>query len=541
MKAFLYYYAHAFINGIKKLFKTWVAVFLLVCFGFGIAVGIGASVLEEKLTPEYSESEIVEEEVPDMTEQEKAELAKEIVPLAEMAGLFIPLLFMLIYFYNGDKSGSDIFNLSDVNFLFVAPLRPQSVLLFKTVLKMGAIMASALYLLFQFPNLIASGVPVLALIILTAIFILCVILGLLTSVCTYTVVATKPSRKKAILPITVFIILAFAAVLYLTKAIIGVGWYEAAKLCFASKYCKFIPIIGWISAMAGFAVRGAYLKCAGMFLLLVAGASLIIYLFWKMKADFYEDALNKAAARQEQLNAAAEGRQARKKERKRKFKESEIGRGYGANAFFFREAYTRRRSGFFGVLSKRAITYTLTAAVVAAFVKFVVGSTAFAAVPIILLVFHFFANFASPIATETQKSYLFLIPESKYKKVFYLLLSGVTATAIDLVPAFLVSAVLIGTVPISELAVWAAVFVTFDFFSSTTGLAIDMILPHNLAAVLKMMFCIYLRIFVALPLLILLIIGAATNTIVVYAILTATVNVVAGVGCFALGTALLRQ
>ena len=47
MKLYLYYAAHSFVNQIKKLFRSWVAIFILVCFVFGILVGVGAGLISD--------------------------------------------------------------------------------------------------------------------------------------------------------------------------------------------------------------------------------------------------------------------------------------------------------------------------------------------------------------------------------------------------------------------------------------------------------------------------------------------------------------
>ena len=44
MRLFAYYALHALKNQIRKLFKTWIAVFILVCFVMGAVIGIGAAV-----------------------------------------------------------------------------------------------------------------------------------------------------------------------------------------------------------------------------------------------------------------------------------------------------------------------------------------------------------------------------------------------------------------------------------------------------------------------------------------------------------------
>ena len=47
MRMFLYYALHSFVNQLKKIFKTWVMVFILVCFVMGIGIGLLANTIEK--------------------------------------------------------------------------------------------------------------------------------------------------------------------------------------------------------------------------------------------------------------------------------------------------------------------------------------------------------------------------------------------------------------------------------------------------------------------------------------------------------------
>lgn len=48
MKLVVYYAFHSFINQIRKLFRTWFLIYLVVCIGFGAFVGFGISVLKDR-------------------------------------------------------------------------------------------------------------------------------------------------------------------------------------------------------------------------------------------------------------------------------------------------------------------------------------------------------------------------------------------------------------------------------------------------------------------------------------------------------------
>ena len=47
MKLFLYYALHTFKNQLKKLFKTWVLVFIVLCALIGGLIGFFAATLSE--------------------------------------------------------------------------------------------------------------------------------------------------------------------------------------------------------------------------------------------------------------------------------------------------------------------------------------------------------------------------------------------------------------------------------------------------------------------------------------------------------------
>ena len=65
MKLFFYYAFCSVKNQLRKLFKTWVAVFFAVCLLFGVLIGLGAAALDElaseEMPPEEEEEEAQEE------------------------------------------------------------------------------------------------------------------------------------------------------------------------------------------------------------------------------------------------------------------------------------------------------------------------------------------------------------------------------------------------------------------------------------------------------------------------------------------------
>ena len=120
------------------------------------------------------------------------------------------------------------------------------------------------------------------------------------------------------------------------------------------------------------------------------------------------------------------------------------------------------------------------------------------------------------------------------------MMAGFVSAAIDTLPAFALSYFVIGD-SIANMLMWFAVFVTFDTFSATTGLAVAMILPSRLPPAINAVFCIYLRMLLAVPGLILLIIGMVSGNILTYGIWTAVLNIVCSAASFYVGSALLKK
>ena len=78
MRMTLYYMLHAVKNQIRKLFRTWVAVFLLVCLVIGLLFGIGAAALSS-LFEDTPDEGYVEELPPENEEQIDEETLVQVI------------------------------------------------------------------------------------------------------------------------------------------------------------------------------------------------------------------------------------------------------------------------------------------------------------------------------------------------------------------------------------------------------------------------------------------------------------------------------
>ncbi len=532
MRILPYYILHTFINSIKKLFKTWVAVFLAVCVGFGIIGGIigvvVGSAVEENMPTTYEE-EIYEEEYEDvpLTAEEKQEM------LSFIRGIIILISFAVIMFsiYGGDKSGAKIFTMPDVNFLFAAPIKPQSVLMFRTVLQMGIAFASSLYILFQIPNLMLNvGLSIFTCVTIFIAYAFLLYFSRLAGVFTYTVAATNERLKKYIRP---FVIIVFAVVIGLIYLYVTSNsendYFKSAIDLFANDKWEYLLIFGWISGLIMSAANGNILGCLIYCLALIAASVLLTLLIWKIKADFYEDAFSEATSAQEILDAAQKGEAVkRKKDRSEKLSRNKEFKTNGAVIFFEKTIYNRKRFAKFGVFTPTAFTYSVIALFATFGLELILDTQSVLPLGFIMLVVIFFRNMGNPLAEEMTHNFIYTIPDSASKKLWYSILGCVYEAVFDILPAMII-AVISMPAKIGTVVIWALLWISLDFFCSAVGLFSELALPSALVPSIKAMFALFIRMFAIVPGLIMVIIGAVANA-PFWLIFTTLINIALGTG-----------
>ncbi len=486
MRLFLYYAFCSVKNQIKKLCKTWFIIFLIACMLFGGIIGVGVGFLSES----FGDGEVEEEPLPDegeeiteLTPEEKADMLSAIE-----GGIFLAVIVMLSFsVFFGDKSGSSIFIMPDVNLLFSAPMKPQSVLLFRLMNQILVMLFASIYFIFQIPVIaINLGLSAFSAIMIFAAWIFMVAYQKLASILVYTIASTHTRAKKYLRPV-MFALLGMLTVVYLLLYTKTGSLYSAFKLMFSGAGTRYIPLLGWIKGLVMWSVEGELLKASISLVLLIGCAVLLAYLVWRIRADFYEEAMENSEKVAATQAAAIEGATTkRRRERPDKTIRDGLNRGSGADVFFFKALYNRKRFSHFGFLTKTAEFYLFAATAVAVILHFAAHSSSFLPIGLGLCAMVFFRSLGNPLAADMDKSCFVTIPESAYKKVLWSLLAGTLDCALNILPAVLVSAVIMGASPLEVLA-YFLLAVAIDFYASNVMLFIEFSLPSSIALQLKQM------------------------------------------------------
>ena len=523
MRLTLFYLTRTVKNQIRKIFRTWVAVFLIVCLLIGVIFGIGAAALAS-LFEEEPDNEVVEEVLP----PENALSSTEKTAILELVvgGIVLAVLAYSAFF--ADRSGSSIFLMADVNLLFQAPMRPQSVLLFRLIMQAGTSFVATIYLLFQLPNLILNlGLSTgTAFAILGAWFLL-MLYAKLISVLLYTVCSTSERLKAHLRPAlyALFGAIAVGFILY-AKGFEG-DWLTAAFSFFNTPVTRYIPVWGWLKALVVLSFEGRVGALLATLGALLGFAVLLVLIIRRIQADFYEEAMARseetAALRAAQQDGGKTIKQ-RKKDRGDRIRRGELSRGYGASIYFHKAFYNRQRFAFFGIFTKTATTYLLLAIGTCALLIFAVKTAFFPAVALLLAGVTFFRALGNPIAKDAEQESFFLIPDTAHRKVFYSFLAGITDSALDLAPAFLVSALLLRANPAAVL-LWYLLTLSLGAFCSAVGLFIDLSLSTGLTQIVKSLIQMMFVYFGLIPTAVLIVLGFVFDALLLFAALAAILNI----------------
>ena len=543
MRLFGYYALHSFVNQIRKLCKTWVLVFIVVCMLFGGVIGIFAATLEDTVEANQEPQTLAEPQ----PEEESPPLSISPSALAELIAGGAVLALFFFEAVSADKNGSRIFLPADVNLLFPSPMKPQSVLMFRLATQLGTALIATIYIVFQLPNLMLnlglSGWGAAAILIT---WFSAVLIGKLLQVLLYTICSTHAGFKKNLRRCVYAALLLLAGSFLVFFKASGLDALQAADRFFNPAFSRWIPFWGWLKGLAVFTMEGSWLSAIICLGLLMLGCAAMVYCIWHINADFYEDAMAKSEetaallerAKSEKTSGTAATGQ-RKKERKSSLRRDGLNHGWGASVYFHKTMYNRFRFAHFGFLTKTMETYLAAGLGIAAALRFYFDSTNPTAVVLALGVLVFFRAMGDPLAEDTGLDYFRMIPESTWQKLFYSLLGGTICCLLDLLPPLLGASAILMVNPL-ELLKWLPLIVSVDFYATSMVTFIDLSIPASIGKTIKQMITILFIYFGLLPDIGILAFGIVLGRTLPAALGATAVNLLLGVFAFSLASVFLQ-
>lgn len=555
MRLWGYYALHTFINTIKKIFKSKVMIVILCSFLIGGVVGgsVGfiSSLVEDQARTESSVSKDDKTNDPAQMEEDfmtvHADAIRESIPAATMILLLVVVLWGI---YGGSKKGSDFFLMADANILFAAPLKAQTVLMFRLSFQMLALLFFTFYLIFQVPSMkLILGLDNFAIVAIFLAWGMLLFMSKLMSVFTYTLTATYEHLKKYVVPFVFavgLLVVAATGAVYIST---GNDYMATLRLTYGADWSNYIPVFGWYKAMVMNAINGHVFASLGYMALNFVFLIALVWGIWHIKADFYEDALAGAQKRDDMTKAALEGRNINKDKKQsakrtqkleHKVRKSYELKGWGASVFLHKSILNRRRFSKFGFVTNTLLLYLAIGGLGAACMAYKTDLREISVVGLIMALTLFFRNFGNPIEIESSHNWLFLVPEDPYKKVLYAILAGSVDCVLDLLPGIVVATVILRGNPLMAL-LWLATLVSMDFMFSCFGLLLQAILPSSAMDVVKSMLQMMLRAFIIVVIVIAFAIGTVLQGLALGAVFCMFTSLAVGTICFIVYPSLLHR
>ena len=461
--------------------------------------------------------------------------------MAEAIGCLVILLVLGFFAMNADKNGGKLFMMADVNLLFASPLKPQTILFFRLLTKLGSfLILMIIYGFIYIPTLVDSGLLTLAgeFEIFLAVFLL-LGYGTLLQVFVYALSATYPKVGRWV-RMGLFAFVGLLLMLYTVYwRASGMPAIPAAFALLSLPALRFVPVVGWMKAIV--AAIFAHEDASALIWILVslAGMVLLIAGIWRMKFDFYEDAMSKSeevAKLQAQLQEngrlfgstknhkvnkgklfAGEFLRLRKSKlygagrtKKGQAGQMEAGqnsgvdpfveeaaeadssderldgfsRGSGASMYFFKAMHVRYRFATLHYFTKTTFTYLGAAALAWLFGTFGLKTDLYQAGILIIGAMLFFRALGNPLEEDIQLDMFRMIPVRTSAKIFWSLLGGILNCLLDLLPAMLLLTVGFDKNPLLTLG-WLGGVMTLYLYATCVGAFIDVSIPINAGTTIK--------------------------------------------------------
>ena len=368
------------------------------------------------------------------------------------------------------KSGTTMFKMSDVNFLFVSPIPPKRILNYGLLKQTASSLLAFVFLLFYsgmlMENFNVGALGVVALLIFSVVLLIVI---QLLSLLVYNYSNGDPKRKNAARAV----LYGYLGLMLLTALAVfrkNGGGTEALLGAIASPYLEYFPVVGWAQGAVFAMIDGNAAALAVYTALLAAAFALLLALFHRSDADYYEDVLQTTETQFEARQAMKEKRTAEPADRSGARKKLRVGKtglggGWGADAFFYKHLCEARRQSRLPFVNTFTFIMLAVDLALVYFVSFSAASDSgepMAPDYLMLIVFAadlyilFLMNAAGDWSRELAKPYIFLVPADPFRKLIWASMTSVIKPLVDGAVLFLVSATAAHAGPPTALACFLA-------------------------------------------------------------------------------------
>ena len=395
---------------------------------------------------------------------------------------------------SGFNSGATIFRMPDVNLLFVGPYHPRTLLIYGLFQQLGTTLFAGVFLVFQYAWLNnAFGVTPLDMLFIMIGYVLVLFVAQLLSMIIYCVTNDNEVLKKILKLVVYLPIFAFAGYYLITAMINDNFSIQILADMGSSKVAAWLPVYGWITNLVkGVLISDTTAIVIGAIVSVVTVVVVMLLLF-VIRMDYYEDVLQTTEAAYASVTAAKEGRVQEAAPRNVKKGKMGIGKGFGANTFYYKHLIENRRGK---ILILPTLTIVLCACgIIAAFFMKEIGLFPILAFMVYMKMFTIGMD---RLPREMLKPYIYMVPESSFKKLLYCMLEAFPGYFAEAILLYVPAGLITGT-SIPEIIFFVLVSVSFSFMFICANLFVERIFGAFTSKMLLISIYMILLILLAAP------------------------------------------
>lgn len=384
----------------------------------------------------------------------------DLIWLKGLLFLFIAI-FVVTAVQKGLSSGAVIFDMNDVNLLFVSPLNPRLILMYGVVRMAKMAFLAGFFILFQSNSLnIKFGLGFDGVLLVLFGFILAVGVLQLTSLLIYSLTNGRPRRKWTV---RIFAVLAFLPfIAYAGLQLVKTGDFLVALASILdAPLSSWTPVAGWASAGVVALISGD-MGHGFLFLgILALFGLLLIFYITLSNPDYYEDVLVATETAFEKKRVLAEGQinPEASSTRQVKLVKTGIG-GLGNSAIFYKHLRESFRANYLGLWGVSSIIMVLGAALFSWFQRSSDGGL-FVLLQILMWMQIFMIGTGRGLK-ELYLHYIYLIPENPFQKIVWSNLEIMFKVLVESVAIFGIAG-LIRAEPVGLILAAILVYTLFSF------------------------------------------------------------------------------
>ena len=364
------------------------------------------------------------------------------------------LVFVLYAFtfvtmsYKGLSSGASFYSMADVNLLFQLPVSSKRILFYGLIKQMGVSLLMGGIIFFQYGWLSQTyPISILDMIVILIGYGVVMFCAQVTAMAIYSFSSGDDNRRRVIKGIIIVVCLAMAAYVAYPFLFDQSDIINRAVQRINSIYLNLVPVIGWSKQAVVGVLTGSYLYLLAGLGAVAAYVVLFLALITKSHSNFYEDVLQATEVSFSAITAKKEGKVNDVMPKNIKVGKTGIGKGRGAATFFYKHMIENRRSRIF-LLDGISLIFL---AVVLVF-SFTMEEADLLVVFIMATYMQVFSTAMGRWGREFTLPYVYMIPQSPFKKLVCICLETVLKAVFEAVLMFVLVGIIMQASPLEVAA-----------------------------------------------------------------------------------------